>query len=401
MADERKTRELELDLRLSLVGVLVSPKGWDAPVVQEQMTRARVLGEQLGDRERLIRVMFGKFARLTTVSHHDLALDTARELIELAEAEGSKFSRAVAFTCMGMNACIRGELFTSRDCFQRSFKFHDPLQIHTGIAFAGYDVALMAANWHARALAVLGYASQSQAIAKENIEQSNLLSHVPTIAQVQFSQMILNWISCDYSGMANATEKIRDLAATHKLQFYNELSNLSAATVQVEIGNSSENIQRLSDGLITYRKLGYGMHVPFFLLCIARACLKFGEIENGLMAIFEALSLSEVTLERLYDFELHRVKGNLMLLSSRPDVDQAEKCFLSAIKIAQQQGAKTWELRAATNLARLRRNAGRHAEAFDVLEPVYSWFTEGLDLPDLQDASAVLAAIAQRLPEPK
>ena len=161
MADERKTRELELDLRLSLVGVLVSPKGWDAPVVQEQMTRARVLGEQLGDRERLIRVMFGKFARLTTVSHHDLALDTARELIELAEAEGSKFSRAVAFTCMGMNACIRGELFTSRDCFQRSFKFHDPLQIHTGIAFAGYDVVLMAANWHARALAVLGYASQS------------------------------------------------------------------------------------------------------------------------------------------------------------------------------------------------------------------------------------------------
>jgi predicted ATPase len=73
---------------------------------------------------------------------------------------------------------------------------------------------------------------------------------------------------------------------------------------------------------------------------------------------------------------------------------EAEELYRKALGIAEEQGAKLWELRAAVSLARLRRDQGRHAEARDLLAPVYGWFTEGFDTPDLKEAKALLDELA-------
>jgi hypothetical protein len=123
-----------------------------------------------------------------------------------------------------------------------------------------------------------------------------------------------------------------------------------------------------------------------------------GVPQGGLAALEEALTLVEKTGERYYEAELHRQRGELLLLSeakSQPaqgsrEQHEAEACFQHALDVARQQQAKSLELRAAMSLARLWQRQGKCAETYDLLAPVYNWFTEGFDTADLMDAKALL-----------
>ena len=90
---------------------------------------------------------------------------------------------------------------------------------------------------------------------------------------------------------------------------------------------------------------------------------------------------------------LYRLQGELLLRQAVPDAAQAETCFQQALAIARRQQAKSWELRAAMSLARLWQQQGKRNEAYDLLAPVYGWFTEGFDTADLQEAKALLDAL--------
>ena len=108
----------------------------------------------------------------------------------------------------------------------------------------------------------------------------------------------------------------------------------------------------------------------------------------------EALALVDKTGERWYAPELHRLKGELLLQQSSDKQAEAETCFHHALDIARSQQAKSLELRAATSLARLWHQQGKRQEAHDLLAPVYGWFTEGFDTPDLQEAKELLEVLA-------
>ena len=94
-----------------------------------------------------------------------------------------------------------------------------------------------------------------------------------------------------------------------------------------------------------------------------------------------------------YEAEIHRIKGELLLRQPVPDAPQAEACFQRALAVARRQQAKSWELRAALSLSRLWQQRGKRAEARELLAPIYSWFTEGFDTPDLQEARALLGKL--------
>ena len=129
------------------------------------------------------------------------------------------------------------------------------------------------------------------------------------------------------------------------------------------------------------------MWMPHHITRLAKACEMIGQIEEGLTLLDDALQVVERTGERWFAAELNRQKGELLLRQGHSEV--AEELYRKALSIAEEQGAKLWELRAAASLARLRRDQGRHAEARDVLAPVYGWFTEGFDTPNLKEAKAL------------
>ncbi len=115
-----------------------------------------------------------------------------------------------------------------------------------------------------------------------------------------------------------------------------------------------------------------------------------GQVEEGLRLVDKGLTISEETGECWSEAELHRLKGVLLLEKASPDTSQAETCFQEALDIARQHQAKSWDLRTATSLARLRQSQGKRQDAYALLAQVYEWFTEGFDTADLQEAKALL-----------
>jgi predicted ATPase len=159
-------------------------------------------------------------------------------------------------------------------------------------------------------------------------------------------------------------------------------------------GQAQEGTEQITQGLRACRATGAEEGRPYFLSLLAEAHGTLGEPEAGLTILTEALTLVDTTGERVWEPELYRLKGALLLQYSSDNQAEAERCFQHAIAIAQNQQAKSWELRAATSLARLWQQQGKRQDACDLLAPVYGWFTEGFDTADLQEAKALLEALA-------
>ncbi len=127
-----------------------------------------------------------------------------------------------------------------------------------------------------------------------------------------------------------------------------------------------------------------------FLALLAEAYGKAEQVEHGLRTVAEGLAFVERTEERFYEAELYRLQGELLLQQSPDNATEAAACFHRALDVSRNQTAKSWELRAATSLARLWQEQDKIAEARGLLAPVYDWFTEGFDTADLKDAKALL-----------
>ena len=132
----------------------------------------------------------------------------------------------------------------------------------------------------------------------------------------------------------------------------------------------------------------------YYLALLAAVYGESGQPTVGQAMLAEAWALVDKNGERWYAAELHRLQGALLLQQGTPAVRQAEQCFQQALHLARTQQAKSWELRAATSLARLWQQQGKQAEARAQLAPLYSWFTEGFDTADLQEAQALLEELA-------
>ena len=130
---------------------------------------------------------------------------------------------------------------------------------------------------------------------------------------------------------------------------------------------------------------------PLGFALLGAALVQQGEHAAALATVRDGMKVQKETGHGLWDAELHRVEGIALMRCNR--VEEAERAFEEALRVARRQQAKAYELRAATNLARLWGEQGRRAEARDLLAPVYGWFTEGFDTADLKEAKALLTAL--------
>jgi predicted ATPase len=148
-------------------------------------------------------------------------------------------------------------------------------------------------------------------------------------------------------------------------------------------------LAQLHEGLEAFRARGTALILPALLVRLAEAYQLQERGEEGLTVLAEALALVDRNDERWWEAELHRLRGELMLLSADNE-SAAEACFHQALEVARRQQAKSLELRAAMSLSRLWQRQGRRAKAHQLLAPIYGWFTEGFDTADLQEAKALL-----------
>src|SRR5262249_25683782 len=159
-------------------------------------------------------------------------------------------------------------------------------------------------------------------------------------------------------------------------------------------GQSAAGVAQMQQGVVAIVATGQRIVQPRYLILLAEATGHAGQGTEGLRLLAEALTALEESKRSNLLAEPHRIKGELLLRQAVPDESQAIACFQQALAVARSQQAKSWELRAAMSLARLWQCQGKRAAARELLAPIYDWFTEGFDTADLQEAKALLEALA-------
>jgi predicted ATPase len=159
-------------------------------------------------------------------------------------------------------------------------------------------------------------------------------------------------------------------------------------------GKASDAVQTISSGITALRSTGATASLPSYLSDFAGAYAELGQFDDARRCIGEAMTAVETTKEKWCEAEVHRIAGEIALMSPERDTVKAEAYFERALAVARAQQAKSWELRAAMGMARLWSDQGKRNQARDLLAPVYDWFTEGFDTLDLKEAKALLDALA-------
>ena len=160
----------------------------------------------------------------------------------------------------------------------------------------------------------------------------------------------------------------------------------------VDRGLLDQGLEMMQGAMTAAKKINTKLLWTPHLGSLALAHARAGQSETALDLLSEALVAVEDMDERMFEAELHRIVGDVLLSMQCPG--EAEVEFTRALAVARQQQAKSWELRAAMSLARLWRDQGKVQRARDLLAPVYGWFTEGFDTRDLKEAKAVLEELA-------
>jgi predicted ATPase len=208
------------------------------------------------------------------------------------------------------------------------------------------------------------------------------------LASSLFLGAILLSLVGDNAALGERADQLVGVTTERGFPLWRALGIIYRGWVKVKNGDVAEGISLLRSGSTAYRATGAELWLPYQIALLARAYEIAEQIEEALTLLDNALQIAERTGERWFAAELNRHKGQLLLLQGHTEA--AEELYRKALSIAEEQGAKLWELRAAASLARLRRDQGRHAEARDLLAPVYGWFTEGFDTSDLKEAKALL-----------
>jgi predicted ATPase len=291
----------------------------------------------------------------------------------------------------GRDLLSAGRFATSRTHLEKVPAICDPAAHRRLVHEVGFDPQVA---WQAAlgiTLFCLGFPDQALVQSSAAIAEARRLASPSSLAaSLAFASRLLSLVGDDAALEARADEVIA-LTTEQGFSFWRAHGAAFRGWVKVKTGKVAEGISLLRSGLAAYCATGAEIGVPDFLALLTRACVITGQIKEAMTQLNDALQIVEKTGERWFEAELHRHKGQLLLRQGYSE--PAAELNHNALCIAREQEAKLWELRATVSLARLRRDQGRRAEARDPLAPVYGWFTEGFDTPDLKEAKALLEAL--------
>jgi predicted ATPase len=259
----------------------------------------------------------------------------------------------------------------------------------------GIDAGVQSLSYAARALWYLGYPEQALQRSREALARAQELDHPYSLADaLSTGGAMVHLLRRDLQAAQALAEEALSLASEHDFRPFLAQSTALYGRVLVGQGRIEEGIAQLRQGLSAWEATGTCLRRPTFTAWLAEAYGEGGQAEEGLSVLAEALSHVEETGEREVEAELRRLKGDLLLVQG--DQPGAEAYFEHAIEVACRQRAKSLELRATVSLARLWQAQGKRQEAREALAAIRSWFTEGFDTADLQEAEALLGDLSEQ-----
>jgi predicted ATPase len=267
---------------------------------------------------------------------------------------------------------------------------YDPQQHRASVFLYGDDEGVMCHSLDAWMLWFFGYPDQGKVRNDEAVTLAQQSAHPFSLSIILSFEAIFHQFRREVPAVQEHAEATIRVAQEQGFPYLIAFDSILRGWALVHQGQAQEGVEQITQSLMTYRATGAEILRPYWLALLAEAQGAIGEPEAGLTVVTEAMTVVDKTGERWHEPELYRLKGELLLQQNAAHQDEAETCFAQAITIAQSQQAKSWELRAATSLATLWQQQGKRKEAYDLLAPVYGWFTEGFDTADLKDAKTLL-----------
>jgi class 3 adenylate cyclase/predicted ATPase len=392
LPDSLERQRQELELRSSQGAVLFVVKGHGAPETGHAYARARELWEQLGSPSEFLRVPYGQARYHVVRGEFDLALHLDEDLLRLSRQRNDSAGLVLAHYSSARNLMFAGRFGLSWTHLEEVFSFYDRISQRSLISQAGDDPYVAAGGISALVVCCLGYPDRALARSKAAIDEAWRLAHPATSGSVLALGNMLVSLLGDDAALNERAEQLVAIAAEQSFPWWGAQGAIYLGWSKAKGGDVVEGISLLRRGLSAHRATGAELWTPHHITRLAMACEIAGEFEEASFLLDEALKIVERTGERWFEAELNRNKGQLLLRQGHTEAGEGLYC--KALSIAREQEAKLWELRAAMSLAQLRRDRSRRAEARDLLAPVYGWFTEGFDTPDLKEAKALLDELA-------
>jgi class 3 adenylate cyclase/predicted ATPase len=384
----------EVDMLIALGVSLIATKGYGAPEVRETYTYARQLCEYLEDPHQLFPVLRGLWLYYFTCAEYQTAHALGEQLLTLTQQSQDTARRVAARRVLGATLFQLGAVADAHTHFTQGIALYDPQQ-HRGSAVRyGEDAGVICHSLDALVLWFLGYPDQGKVRNDAAVTLAQQSAHPFSLSVILGLAAIFHQYRREVRAVQACAEAAMKLAQEQGFPLWMTHGAILRGGALVQQGQTQEGIEQIHLGLTTYRATGAEILRPYWLALLAEAYGIMGQLEEGLTALAEALTLAETTGGRWYESELYRLKGELLLQQHSDNQADAESCFHHALDIARNQQARSFELRTATSLARLWQQQGRRQEAYDLLTPVYNWFTEGFDTADLQEAQALLDVLA-------
>jgi class 3 adenylate cyclase/tetratricopeptide (TPR) repeat protein len=384
---ERDRDEIAIQGSRSLL--LTAKQGFAAPELAQCLKRGLTLCQRIGEGPEMLTVMFGlwKF-NLARNRLHD-AMKLAEKILNLSRLVNSELAEAGAHYAFGSTCLWRGELSASHQHLEQANAIYDrDIGRYLPMYQAPVVPSRAQASW---ALWMRGYPEQAHARAEEALAFATRLRSPFSMVFALMHAIALDHLRGDYSTIRPRAETMIEIAREQGFPYWSAIASMVIGRVLVGEGNHDAGIIQMRDAMVTLLETGGELICNYARCLLAESYLMGCEPGKGLTAVEEAFKGIETSGQHMHEAELWRLRGELLLLRGDAEAD-AERSFHRALQVAQGQQARSWELRAATSLARLLLARNRQDEARSNLAPILASFTEGFETADLKAATALLSA---------
>jgi predicted ATPase len=388
----------ELTLQHTLGMSLVATKGYNAPEVERAYARARVLCQEVGETPQLFPVLMGLFLFYFNRPDYQTAQTLGEQYLTLAQQIGDAECLVQAHMALGITYFFRGPIPQARAHLEQATALYGSQPNHAIAWRYGQDPAVVCHSYASWVLWLLGYPDHARTSSHHALTLAQELSHPFSLVYALGSASTFHYYLRDVEATHVQADATIALATEHGFPFWRATGMMRRGWALAMHGQGAEGLEQIHQGLTTRLATGTEEAPTSFLAGLAEAYGSAGQAEAGLHVLARAFTAIARSGAQHYEPELYRLKGELLLHQIVLDEEQAETCFFQALDIARRQQAKSLELRAAMSLSRLWQQQSKGTEAYELLAPVYGWFTEGFDTADLRDARTLLAALGKGQP---